>query len=152
MSIKEPLGLFYINLAVPIFLLTGYNAGMQESENHRKLNSRFATIPYSVTPNKIQNYLNGPKELFDVEMAIEKLFENLPDEVMAILETSNGKLKRNKVANFKESLTLLSDEFDINDFMMIDGSCLDKSGAIDKEKFRMILSKKKPVKSEDNTG
>lgn len=115
---------------------------MQESENHRKLNSRFATIPYSVTPNRIQNYLNGPEEKFDVEGAVEKLFENLPDEVMAIFETSNGKLKRNKVANFKDSLVLLSHEFSLNDFLNIEGSCLDKNGVIDEEKFREILKAK----------
>lgn len=112
---------------------------MIESENHKKLNSRFATIPYSVTPNRIQNYLKGPKEMFDVEGAVEKLFENLPDEVMAIFETSNGKLKRNKVAKFKSSLTSLSHEFSLNDFLNIEGSCLDKSGSIDEPKFREIL-------------
>lgn len=120
----------------------GYNAEMQESETHRKMNSRFATIPYSVTPNRIQNYLDGPKEAFDIEDTIEKLFGSLPDEVMAIFETSNGKLKRNKVANFKESLVSLSREFGLKDFLNISGSCLDKSGEIDKEKFREILKAK----------
>lgn len=115
---------------------------MTESESHRKMRSRFATVPYSITPNQIQNYLDGPKEVFDTEGAVEKLFSNLPDEVMAIFETSNGKLKRNKVANFKESLASLSHEFGLNDFLNIDGSCLDKNGVVDEEKFREILTKK----------
>jgi hypothetical protein len=115
---------------------------MQESETHRKMNSRFATVPYNVTPNQIQNYLNGPRELFDVESAVEKLFANLPDEVMSIFETSNGKLKRNKVANFKESLTALSHEFGLNDFLYINGSCLNKNGVVDEVKFREILRDK----------
>lgn len=142
----EPLGLFYINLPVPIFLLTRYNAGMTESEHHRKMNSRFATIPYSVTPNQIQNYLKGPMEIFDAEGAVETLLENFPDEVMSIFETSNGKLKRNRVHKLKESLELLSSQFKLEDFLKIEVSCLCNDGSVDESKFREVLKAKKTGK------
>ncbi len=109
------------------------------SEFLNRLNSRLASHGADPSPNRIQQL---QKQEHNINI-LEDLLPSLPDEVASMLETSNGKLKRNRIAKLQESVNSLSHEFKLNDFLEINGSCLDKSGAIDEKIFREIILAKK---------
>ncbi len=108
------------------------------SEFFNKLNSRIANHN-GVSPNRIQQLQKQERSI----NIITDLLPNFSDDVLSMLETSNGKLKRDKIAKLQESIDSLKHEFKLEDFLKIDLSCLDKNGTIDEAKFRTILNDKK---------
>lgn len=112
-----------------------------ENDSLRRFSSRMITDQNLASPSRIQRHLmsGGMERSIDIESLADSLLAKLPNEVLAIFETSNGKWKRNKITKFKESLKHLSREFKQEDFLKIDGSCIDKNGEIDEINFKKIL-------------
>jgi|SRR5688572_33307300 len=109
------------------------------NETLKRLYSRHANSQNHVTPNQIQKFL-GAQE--NPPITDEAGFDGIPENLVSFFETVNGKPKKGKIERFKNSVDLLRAQFTDEEILKINSGCIFKSGAVDEERFRIILSKK----------